>query len=286
MRFQAILTTPSILSLARRCELLEVSRSGFYAWRRRGLSRRAVRNGLLVGAIAQIHRAVKRRYGSPRMQEELVGQGFPCGRHRVARLMRAHGIRARQARRFLVTTDSAHGLAVAPNLVGRDFTAAGPDQLWMGDITFIPTRQGWAYLAVVVDAWSRRVVGWAVGPELTAALPLAALHRAIRARRPLPGLVHHSDRGSQYASAAYQTVLAQHGMRCSMSRSGDCWDNAVVESFFHTLKVEQVHEQHYGTWDDVEQDVGTYIEEFYNRRRRHSTLGYLSPATFELRKAA
>jgi len=142
MRFQAILTTPSTLSLARRCKLLEVSRSGFYAWRRRGLSRRAVGNRLLVGAIAQIHRAVKRRYGSPRMQEELVGQGFPCGRHRVARLMRTHGIRERRARRFRVTTDSAHGLAVAPNLVGRDFTAVGPDQLWMGDITFIPTRQG------------------------------------------------------------------------------------------------------------------------------------------------
>jgi len=139
---------------------------------------------------------------------------------------------------------------------------------------------------VVLDAWSRRIVGWALGPELTTALPLAALHRAIRARRPQPGLVHHSDRGSQYASGTYQTVLAQHGMRCSMSRAGDCWDNAVVESFFHTLKVEQIHEQRYGTWDEVEQDLGDYIEEFYNRRRRHSTLGYLSPATFELRKAA
>jgi putative transposase len=220
------------------------------------------------------------------MQRELVDLGLACGRHRVARLMRTHGIRAKPARRFRGTTDSRHGWAVAPNHVGRQFSAAGPNALWMGDVTFIPTAESWAYLAVLLDAWSRRVVGWAVGPELRTALPLAALGRALRGRHPGPGLVHHSDRGSQYASAAYQAVLERHGLTSSMSRSGDCWDNAVVESFFHTLKVERVHERRYRTWDEVREDLEQYIEVFYNRRRRPSTLGQISPAMFELQSVA
>jgi putative transposase len=286
MRFQAIVTTPSPLPLGRRCELLGVSRSGFCAWRRRGASHRALTNRQLVRAIREIHTEVDRSYGSPRMQRELVGRGLGCGRHRVARLMRAEGIRAKQARRFRVTTDSRHGLAVAPNHVGRQFTAAGRDQLWMGDVTFIPTAEGWSYLAVLLDAWSRRVVGWALGPELTTALPVTALEQALAARRPPRGLVHHSDRGSQYASAAYQAILERHGLQASMSRSGDCWDNAVAESFFHTLKVERVHDRRYATWEEARADIADYIERFYNRQRRHSTLGYLSPAMFELQQAA
>jgi transposase InsO family protein len=286
MRYQAILGTPSPLPLGRRCTLLAVSRSGFYAWRRRGASHRALTDRHLVATIRQIHTEVDRCYGSPRMQRELVGRGLRCGRHRVARLMRTEGIRAKQARRFRVTTDSRHGLTVAPNHVGRQFTAAGRDQLWMGDVTFLPTATGWAYLAVLLDAWSRRVVGWALGPELTTALPLAALQRALATRRPPRGLVHHSDRGSQYASAAYQAVLQHRGFQGSMSRSGDCWDNAVVESFFHTLKVERVHDRRYVTWEEARADVADYIERFYNRQRRHSTLGYLSPAMFELQDAA
>jgi len=286
VRYQAIQATPSPLALGRRCALLEVSRSGFYAWRRRGESRRALANRQLVVAMHQIHTAVDRSYGSPRMHRELLGQGLACGRHRVARLMQAHGIRGKQARRFRVTTDSAHGLAVSPNHVGRQFTAARPNQLWMSDVTFLPTAEGWCYLAVLLDAYSRRVVGWALGPTLSTTLPLAALHRALAIRRPPRGLVHHSDRGSQYASAAYQGVLQQHGVTGSMSRAGDCWDNAVVESFFHTLKVERVHDRRYATWEEAHADVADYIERFYNRQRRHSTLGYLSPAMFELQSAA
>ncbi len=220
------------------------------------------------------------------MHRALLGQGLACGRQRLARLMQAHGIRGRQARRFRVTTDSAHGLAVSPNHVGRQFTAARPNQLWMSDVTFVPTAEGWCYLAVLLDAYSRRVVGWSLGPTLSTTLPLAALHRALATRRPPRGLVHHSDRGSQYASAAYQGVLQQHGLTGSMSRAGDCWDNAVVESFFHTLKVERVHDRRYATWEEARADVADYIERFYNRQRRHSTLGYLSPAMFELQSAA
>jgi putative transposase len=286
MRYQAILATPSPLPLGRRCALLDVSRSGFYAWRRRGASRRTLTNRQLVRAMREIHAEVDRSYGSPRMQRELVGRGLACGRHRVARLMRVEGIRAKQARRFRVTTNSRHGLAVAPNHVGRQFTAPGPNQLWMGDVTFIPTAEGWSYLAVLLDAWSRRVVGWALSPELTTALPLAALERALATRRPLQGLVHHSDRGSQYASGDYQAVLAAEGIVCSLSLRGNCWDNAVAESFFHTLKVERVHDRRYATWQEAHTDLAHYIERFYNRQRRHSTLGYLSPAMFELQQAA
>lgn len=286
MRYAALHTIASPLPLAHRCALLGVSRSGFYAWRHRPPSARAAVNRHLVGEIRRIHREVDRSYGSPRMQRELVGRGLRCGRHRVARLMRAHGIRAKQARRFRVTTDSRHGFAVAPNRLGRAFTAPAPNRVWMGDVTFIPTGAGWCYLAVLVDAFSRRVVGWAVATQLTAALPLAALERALATRRPAPGLLHHSDRGVQYACTAYQRVLRQHGMISSMSRRGDCWDNAVVESFFHSLKVERLHERRFVTPEEVDVEVGHYIEQWYNRQRRHSTLGYVSPVVFELRHVA
>lgn len=286
MRYAALGSIASPLSLERRCALLGVSRSGFYAWRERPPSARAQANRSLVAEIRRIHAEVDRSYGSPRMQPELRARGLPCGRHRVARLMRAHGIRAKQARRWRATTDSRHGFAIAPNRLGRAFTAAAPNRVWMGDVTYIPTGAGWCYLAVLVDAFSRRVVGWAVGTQLTAALPLRALARAITTRRPAPGLLHHSDRGIQYAATAYQTVLQQHGMIRSMSRRGDCWDNAVVESFFHSLKVERLHERRFVTPEQVEAEVGDYIERFYNRQRRHSTLGHVSPVVFELRHVA
>jgi len=279
-------TTPSTLSLGRRCALLGVSRSGYYASCRRPESSRAQANRELVAEMGRIHREVDRSYGSPRMHPELVGRDLPCGRHRVARLMRAHGIRAKQARRFRVTTDSAHGFAVAPNRLGRDFTAAAPNQVWMGDVTYIPTAEGWCYLAVVLDAFSRRVVGWALETQLTATLPLAALQRAIATRRPPPGLLHHSDRGVQYACTAYQAALERQGLQCSMSRRGDCWDNAVVESFFHSLKGERVNGRRYATHEQAHADVEDYMERFYNRQRRHSTLGHLSPVIYELRHAA
>lgn len=277
---------PSPLSLAQRCALLDVSRSGYYAWRRRAPSARALVNQQLVAEMQRIHQEVDRSYGSPRMQRELVGRDLPCGRHRVARLMQAHGIRAKQARRFRVTTDSRHRFAIAPNRLDRVFTAAAPNRVWMGDLTFIPTSQGWCYLAVLIDAFSRRVVGWALDTQPSAELPLAAWRQAVATRRPGAGLLHHSDRGIQYACTAYQTVLREHSAVSSMSRRGDCWDNAVVESFFASLKIERLHERRYATVEELRADVVDYIERFYNRQRRHSTLGYLSPALYELRHAA
>lgn len=277
---------PSPLSLARRCALLEVSRSGYYARRRRVPSARAVVNLQLVTEMRQIHAEMDRSYGSPRMQKELVARDFRCGRHRVARLMQAHGIRAKQGRRFQVTTESRHSFAIAPNRLGRQFAAAAPNRVWMGDLTFIPTGQGWCYLAVLIDAFSRRVVGWALDTQPSAELPLTAWRQAVAARQPGPGLLHHSDRGVQYACTAYQTVLRQHQVVCSMSRRGDCWDNAVVESFFASLKVERLHERKYATVEQLRAEIADYIERFYNRQRRHSTLGYLSPAIYELCHAA
>jgi len=279
-------TVVSPLPVSRRCALLGVSRSGYYAWRRRRPSVRAQTNQQLVLEMRRIHAEMDRSYGSPRMQEELVARHFACGRHRVARLMQAHGIRAKQARRFQVTTDSRHSFTIAPNRLGRQFAAAGPNRVWMGDLTFIPTSQGWCYLAVLIDAFSRRVVGWALDTQPSAELPLTAWRQAVATRRPGPGLVHHSDRGVQYACSAYQAVLRQHDVVCSMSRRGDCWDNAVVESFFASLKVERLHERKYATVEQLRADVADYIDRFYNRQRRHSTLGYLSPALYELRHVA
>jgi transposase InsO family protein len=272
--------------MARRCALLEVSRSGYYAWRCRQPSRRAEADAGLIGAIRRVHAATQRSYGSPRIYRELRAEGMSCGRHRVARLMRSEGIVARQRRRFRRTTDSRHAFAIAPNRLGRDFTASAPNQVWMGDLTYIPTASGWSYLAVLLDAFSRRVVGWAVDTRLTADLPLAALEHAVRTRRPPAGLLHHSDRGVQYACEAYQQVLRDHGLEGSMSRKGDCWDNAVVESFFASLKVERLHERSFTCVADVRSEVEDYIERFYNRQRRHSTLGYVSPVVYELRHAA
>jgi transposase InsO family protein len=286
VKCRAIVATPSLLPLARRCALVGISRSGFYAWRSRQPSRRAQANARLVVAMQQIHAEVDRTYGSPRMQRELTARGLACGRHRVARLMRRQGLRAKQARRFRVTTDSAHGYRTAPNRVARCFHVLARDRVWMADLTAIPTAEGWSYLAVVLDAFSRRVVGWALSRALTAELPLTALRQALDARRPRPGLVHHSDQGVQYACAAYQAVLERHGLQPSMSRLGDCWDNAVVESFFHTLKVERVYDRRYATREQAATDLEDYIEQFYNRQRRHSTLGLVSPVTFEMLHAA
>jgi len=277
---------PRGLSVGRRCALLGVSRSGYYAAQRRPASARGLANQQLVVEIRRIHREVDRTYGSPRMQPELVGAGFACGRHRVARLMRAAGIRAKQPNQYCVTTDSRHRFAIAPNHLDREFHAPAPNRVWMGDMTYIPTAEGWCYLAVLIDAFSRRVVGWALDTQPTAALPLTAWQQAVASRCPAPGLLHHSDRGTQYACTAYQTVLQRYQVVTSMSRRGDCWDNAVVERFFASLKIERLHERRYATLEELRADVADYIEGFYNRRRRHSTLGYLSPVMFELRHAA
>jgi transposase InsO family protein len=286
VRFAALRTIASVLPLARRCALLEVSRSGYYAWCRRGESRRTVTNRMLVGAITHVHHTMDRTYGSPRMQQELVGLGFRCGRHRVARLMQAYGIRAKQARRFRVTTDSRHGFGIAPNHLGRRFTVPAPNMVWMADVTYLPAATGWCYLAVVLDAWSRRVIGWALDTQITAALTLAALNQAVTTRQPPVGALHHSDRGIQYACTAYRTALARHGLQASMSRRGDCWDDAVVESFFASLKTERTHDRKYASVEHARADVADYIDRFYNRQRRHSTLGQISPAIYELRHVA
>ena len=286
MRYAAIRAYRGPLAVQRRCAMLGVSSSAYYAWRRRRVSARAQSNRQLAALMRRIHREVDRTYGSPRMHDELRALGVRCGLHRVARVMRAQGIRAKQAKRFRVTTQSTHAYPVAPNVLARSFRPSAPNPVWMGDITYIWTGEGWWYLAVVLDAFSRRVVGWAMAKRVSSAFPVAALRQAIATRRPPPGLLHHSDRGSQYASGPYQRVLAQHAMVCSMSRKGDCWDNAVVESFFHTLKVERIYDRRYVTRAAALADVADYIDRFYNRRRRHSTLGGVAPAMYELHHAA
>jgi transposase InsO family protein len=235
----------------------------------------------LAVEIAAIHAESRRCYGSPRVHAELRARGHRTSRKRVGRLMRARGLAARRRRPFRVTTDSTHTRPVAPNLLARRFTPGTPQRGWVTDITFIATGEGWLYLAVILDLFSRRVLGWALSERLTSPLPLEALRMALARRRPSPGLLHHSDRGTQYVSTAYQGLLARHGIVISMSRRGNCWDNAVAESFFATLKVELVHGATWATREQARRAIAEYIELFYNPQRRHSSLGYRSPMTFE-----
>jgi len=262
------------------CRVLEVSPSGFYAWRSRGPSTRTQRDLGLRHAIRVAHAESRGRYGSPRLHQAVRRCGFAVGRNRVIRLMRADGVSARRRRRFRVTTDSDHPHRIAANLVRRQFRPTRPNRIWAADVTALPTATGWAYLAVVLDLYSRAVVGWAVRPTFTTDLPLTALHLALGRRQPSRGLVHHSDRGVQYASGDYQRVLAAHGIVASMSRRGDCWDNAVVESFFSTLK-QELDATPWANEPAAAHAIGEYIDRFYNPRRLHSTLGYQSPAAFE-----
>jgi putative transposase len=282
MKFQFIRDHREDFPVRLMCRVLDVSSSGFYDWLERPESPRAVENRALVAKIQAIHGDSRRTYGSPRVHASLQDAGYRIGRNRVARLMRDNAIRARTKRKFRVTTDSRHDHPVAPNRLDRQFEVAAPNTVWVADISYIPTREGWLYLAVVLDLFSRQVVGWAMDQQMPQELTLAALDMAIQRRRPLPGCMHHSDRGSQYAAGDYQKQLAKYGMVCSMSRKGNCWDNAPMESFFHSLKTELVHHRDYQTRDEARRDIFEYIEVFYNRQRRHSTLGYLSPAQFEL----
>jgi transposase InsO family protein len=259
------------------CEVLGVSRSGYYAWASRAESARAAADRTLAAEIRATHAASRGRYGSPRVHAELRAHGRQLGRKRVARLMRGMGLAGRRKRRFRRTTDSRHAFPIAPNLLARDFTAKAPDRVWLADLTYLWTAEGWLYLAVVLDLYTRRVVGWAMADHLGHELALAALDMAIARQRPAPGLLHHADRGVQYAAHGYRARLLAHGMLCSMSRKGDCWDNAPMESFFATLKRELIDEADYQTRDQARADVFHYIEGFYNRRRLHSALGYLTP---------
>lgn len=276
----------------RLCQVLGVAKAGYYAWQRRqqqGPSPRRQAETALTGAIRQVHAASGATYGSPRIHAELVAQGVGCSRKRVARLMRATQLKAKSRRPFrVVTTDSRTAQTVAPNQLARQFavpTIGGPNRVWAADDTFIPTRQGFLYLAVVLDLYSRRVVGWAMRHTQDDRLVRDALAMAVGQRQPAPGLLHHSDRGRQYASLAYRAQLAQTQMQASMSRVGDCWDNAVVESFFASLKTELVAGADWRTRDEARQALFGYLEVWYNRQRRHSTLGYQSPADFEQRHA-
>lgn len=270
-------------AVSRQCAVLEVSPSGYYAWLERGLSARAQANARLGEQIVEVHRSSRRRYGSPRVWEELRARGERCGRHRVARLMWRMGLRAKGAKKFKVTTDSGHGDAVAPNRLKQKFSAPAPNRRWVSDITYVWTREGWLYLAVVLDLYSRAIVGWSVQPRMTRELVCDALTMALWRRKTVKGLVAHSDRGSQYASGDYQRLLAHYGIECSMSRKGNCYDNAVAESFFATLKKELLDGEHPKSRAAVKSDIFEYIEVFYNRLRRHSTLGYLSPMDYERR---
>jgi transposase InsO family protein len=263
------------------CRCLKTTRSGFYAWLRRGSKRELVDRQLLA-LIREIFLENRRAYGSRRVYQELRDRKVRCSRSRVERLMREAGITPPRRRRFRKTTDSDHALPVAENLLDRDFSSPAPNRRWATDITYVWTLEGWLYLAVVLDLFSRRIVGWAMDKTLEAEhLTLRALHMALFGRDPDTGLLHHSDRGSQYACKAYQELLDLRGIICSMSRRGDCWDNAVVESFFSTLKLELVYLCVFKTRAEARAAIFEYIEAFYNRKRRHSSLGYLSPVDFE-----
>ena len=281
MRYRFVEAEKASYPVALMCRVLKVSRGGYYAWRRRPESTRSCRDRKLLVDIRAAHKASRRTYGSPRMHRELTEQGHTVGRHRVARLMRQDGLRGRRRRRFRTTTQSNHAHPVAPNQLERQFAAAAPDRVWVTDITYVWTLEGWLYLCVILDLYSRRVVGWAMDKRIDQALTLRALRMALAARAPAAGLVHHSDRGSQYAAKAYRRLLKANQVACSMSRKGDCWDNAVAESFFATLKVELVHERTFYTREQARREIFEYIEGFYNRVRRHSHLGYLSPAAYE-----
>lgn len=268
------------------CRVLGVSRSGYYAWKKRPESTRRRVDRRLAAEVVAIHARSRRTYGSPRVHAELRAQGHRVGRKRVERLMRQRGLRGRQPRRSRRTTDSAHALPVAPNVLERAFSVHEPNEVWVTDVTCVPTGEGWVYLAVMLDLFSRRVVGWAMSAQNDTALALEALRMAVRARRPTRQLLHHSDRGSPYASEAYRAELASHGIGRSMSRRGDCWDNAVAESFFSTLKSEEMPRDGYLTRADARASIHDFIDEFYNLRRRHSHNGYLSPIEFEMRRHA
>jgi putative transposase len=269
--------------IAVQCDVLAVSRSGYYSWRTRPPSAAAGRRTALTEKIRVAHQASRSTYGSPRVHRDLLAQGTPCNRKTVAKLMQAAGIRAKTVTKFRVaTTDSNHRHPIAENVVNRNFAPSARNQTWVADITYVPTREGWLYLAAVEDLYSRKIVGWSMSDRIDSRLVVDALEMAVEQQLPGDGLIAHSDRGVQYASEHYRELLMRHGIMCSMSRKGNCWDNAPMESFFATLKKELVHSEDYLTRTEARQSIFEYIEVFYNRVRRHSALNYLSPVNFEL----
>jgi len=282
VKFALIEAEKADFPVAFMCRQLSVSRSGYYAWRDRAPSKRALDTAKLGDEVKAIYREHKGRYGSPRVLHELGDRGRCTSRKRVARIMREQGLVARQRKRFRRTTDSNHRFPVAENLLERNFETAAPNRVWVTDLTYIWTREGWLYLSAILDLYSRAVVGWAMSDHIDTALCLRALKMALANRRPAQGLVHHSDRGCQYASLEYRQALASHGIVCSMSRRGDCWDNAVAESFWGTLKNELADEMDFVSRAEARGVIFEYIETFYNLRRRHSSIGYRSPREHEL----
>jgi putative transposase len=281
MKFRFIDAAKKEFPVQRLCKILGVSPSGYFAFKDRPACRRQREDVILLAHARSAFAVSNGTYGSPRMTRDLQDDGLAIGRRRVARLMRDNGLRARQKRRFKRTTDSLHSFPVAPNLLDQDFTASGPNEKWGADISYVWTKEGWLYLAVVIDLFARRVVGWASSDRLRKELPLAALRRALLMRRPPKGLIHHSDRGSQYCSIDYQAELKKHGVLISMSGKGNCFDNSMVETFFKTLKAELVWRTVFQTRAEASASLARYIESFYNPVRRHSALDFVSPIQFE-----
>ena len=264
------------------CRVLDVTRSGYYAWLKRPKSRRKISNEELYQHILRIYQLFDRRYGSLKITHHLRNEGILCNKKRVARLMKQHGLQAKGKRKFKATTNSKHNYPVAENLLNQDFSAQRPNQIWVADITYIGTGEGWLYLAAIMDLYSRQIIGWAMDSTMTRQLVIDAFKQAIGRRKPPAGLIHHSDRGSQYASHEYQKLLKKHQCIPSMSRKGNCYDNACMESFFSTLKRELVYDERYETRNQAKSSIFQYIELFYNRRRLHSKLGYKTPYEFEM----
>lgn len=281
MRFSFIDAKRAEFPVARLCEVLEVSQSGYFAWKNRPASERQRKDMVLLAHIRERFHLSQETYGSPRMHADLIEDGIIAGRHRIARLMRDNNLKARQRSRFKKTTDSDHDGPIAPNHLDQDFVATAPDQKWAADISYIWTCEGWLYLAIVLDLFSRRIIGWAVSDRLKKDLAHSALARAVALRQPRTGLLHHSDRGSQYCSYDYRRLLGQHGIIASMSGKGNCYDNAMVETVFKTIKSELIWRTSFQSRRQATNAIARYIDGFYNPIRRHSALGYKSPVKFE-----
>lgn len=287
MKYEFIEKERSVFVLERMCRVLAVSRSGYYRWKKQVLSKRRQQdNEYMLVQINESHRKSHETYGSPRIYRDIRAEGIVCGKNRIARLMRIHGIQAKAKKKYKATTNSRHNLPIAPNLVCRNFVSNRPNKVWVSDITYIWTQEGWVYLAVILDIFSRMIVGWSISARLTDELVVESLHQAQRKRNSGRGLVFHSDRGVQYASKNFRSMLMAYGFKQSMSRKGDCWDNAPAESFFHTLKTELVYGKVFMTREEARREIFEYIEMFYNQVRRHSALGYCAPGVYEQKALA
>lgn len=286
MKYASIAQYGEEFDIVMMCRALEVSKSGYYDWKKRGVSSRSTSTRLLDAEILQQFTLEKGRAGAPRLTKRLKKAGIACSKNRVARRMRSLGLRAKAAKKFKATTNSNHSLPTAPNLLKQDFNALAPNQKWVSDITYIWTEEGWLYLAVIVDLYSRLVVGWSMSERMTSALVCDALQMALFRRRMPEGVILHSDRGSQYCSKEYQTLINKHHLICSMSKRGDCYDNAAMESWNHSLKVEAIHRHSFSTRKEAKEHIFDYIEVYYNRYRLHSSIGYLTPVEFEERHVA